>query len=364
MIERGIMRLNKWLLWALICPIGGFAQELFEGTVIKNVQLPQIHHSSRLAADPIEHQDIALMQVHFSDTVKHRMVSRFADKPQSPTLLQIDDANPSAVDLGMDTVPVLNQGIHGSCVTFAATAAIDAILKKGDYVSQLCSLQLGRHIQSYGYVASGWEGGLGAVILAQIEAFGFMTKNNQREIGCGHLTEYPLLKNDLGQEMVLSDFHQYSESMVQNRIGWSNLVDIFQSIHDDIDGNKVLNQVKQSLIHGDRLIFGVLLADYDKGLAGAVGAHKVFNDTWVITPEIINDLKQNPQFAGHEMLIVGYDDNAIAKDENGREYRGLIKVRNSWGDRIGDQGNFYMSYDYFRALVIELQRIRQIRSRA
>ena len=50
-------------------------------------------------------------------------------------------------------------------------------------------------------------------------------------------------------------------------------------------------------------------------------------------------------------------------DENGREYQGLIKVRNSWGDRIGDQGNFYMTYDYFRALVIELQRIRQIRSR-
>ncbi len=38
---------------------------------------------------------------------------------------------PEKVELGMNGVPVLNQGMHGTCVTFAVTAAVDAALGKG-----------------------------------------------------------------------------------------------------------------------------------------------------------------------------------------------------------------------------------------
>lgn len=267
---------------------------------------------------------------------------------------------PVAIDLGMEDVPVLNQGIHGSCVVFAISAAIDALLKAGDYVSVLCNLQLGEYLQTYGYSSSGWDGGLGVSILPLYERFGFMNKSKQHEFGCGGLVDYPVLQKEHGTGMSPEDFYLHSEALSKHHIAWSNLLDTYQSIYDDVDASQVLQQVKKSLSSGDRLIFGILLADYEKGLAGAVGTHKAFNDTWVITPEIIDDLKLNPQFAGHEMLLIGYDDYAVAKDEHGRSHRGLLKVRNSWGDKIGDHGDFYVSYDYFKALVIELQRIRQL----
>lgn len=46
------------------------------------------------------------------------------------------------------------------------------------------------------------------------------------------------------------------------------------------------------------------------------------------------------QKAGHEIVIIGYDD----KQE-------LFKIRNSWGTKIGENGNYYMSYRFFNAMV-------------
>jgi C1A family cysteine protease len=40
---------------------------------------------------------------------------------------------------------------------------------------------------------------------------------------------------------------------------------------------------------------------------------------------------------GHAVLVVGYDDA-----------RGLLIVRNSWSTQWGDQGYFYMPYEYVR----------------
>jgi C1A family cysteine protease len=93
---------------------------------------------------------------------------------------------------------------------------------------------------------------------------------------------------------------------------------------------------------------------------GAVGTHNAKDDTWVLTPEIARDIYLRPQFGGHEMVITGYDDNAASVDDQGREHKGLFTLRNSWGDQFGDKGNFYMSYDYFKVLSIEVQRIRAI----
>ena len=61
------------------------------------------------------------------------------------------------------------------------------------------------------------------------------------------------------------------------------------------------------------------------------------------------------------MVLTGYDDKATAKDNNGKVYRGLFTLRNSWGPQIGDHGDFYMSYDYIKYLIIEAQRIRSLR---
>jgi hypothetical protein len=299
---------------------------------------------------------ILLLPLDLSSKTIHQMIHRL--EQTSPTKPNLRLA--MSVDLGMSDVPVFDQGVHGSCVTFAATAALDAALKKGDYISQLCSLQLGKYLQANGYTVSGWDGSIGSEVLNQLDYFGFMSKAEQRQQGCGGLHEYPSLENDTAGMMTLEDFHPYAQSLIQNRLTWASIFDARHFNESDYQVSNLINQIKEALNQGDRVVFGVVLMDYEKGLVGAVGTHKVFNDTWIITPEIIQDIKVNPQFAGHEMVLIGYDDQAIARDDHERLHQGLFKLRNSWGDKIGDQGDFYMSYDYFKAMMIEAQRIKVI----
>jgi len=330
-----------------------------EDFIINGVELKQYRPAPSQRLTTLAQQYVPVLSVALSDKLKGKINHRLGWLNQSKTIFQ---STPSSVQLGMENTPVLDQGIHGSCVVFAITAAIDAILKKGDYVSPLCSLQLGSYLQSFGYFQSGWQGSLAYSSLAQFDAFGFVNTDKQKQVGCGGLFEYPLFEKNYGQAMSLEDFHQHSESLTEYRIGWSSVLDIYQSSHEDIDMQNILTQVKTILFKGDRLIIGVLLADSDKGVAGAVGTHKDYNDTWLLTPEITQEMKQSPQYVGHALLVTGYDDNAYAKDDYGRIYRGLVTLRNSWGDKVGEHGNFYMSYDYFKTLVMEIQRIRQLNS--
>ena len=159
--------------------------------------------------------------------------------------------------------------------------------------------------------------------------------------------------------MTLEEYHQLSESMDEKKVVWSPVLDVYQMI-DNLDLSHTLLEIKTALNKGDRVPFAVLLLDLDQGMMGAVGKKGISFDSWVLTPEIAKDAKADPEFAGHEMVITGYDDNAVAKDIKGRTYKGLLTLRNSWGSKPGDQGNFYMSYEYFKLLAIEAQRIRRM----
>lgn len=267
---------------------------------------------------------------------------------------------PEQVQLGMNDVPVLNQGAHGSCVVFAVTAAIDAAINKGDYVSQVCQLSLGRYIENNGHIPSGWNGALIRNILGEIELFGFVSKNVQKSYGCAGLTEYPETGEDLLNEESITEFHKYSEKLIANKVSWSSILDIFEASIDSINEDEILLATKRALSAGDRVILGAILLDYEKGVVGAQGTYKFKNDAWVLTPEMISNINNQQEYVGHALLITGYNDKAVAIDSDGQEHRGLLTLRNSWGSNIGDNGDFYMSYDYFKALVIEAQRLRTI----
>lgn len=317
---------------------------------------PSNHYSLKASSTP---KSITLLKLELSNEVqqrfKHRLEKILHDVP-----LNIPKPLPTQVQLGMNNVPVLDQGAHGTCVTFSSTAAIDAALNKGDYISQLCQLELGRHLENNAYTVSGWDGSWVRTVLTQMDLFGLVSKEWQKTNGCGGLTEYPITGNTPNAEMTLADYHAISESMPEELLTWSSLLEPYQVILDQVDMNQTLTNVKIALNAGDRLVFGVLLLDFTQGIAGAVGTHNAHDDTWVLTPEIAADINDQAEFAGHAMIITGYDDNAIVTDAQGRQYKGLLTLRNSWSSYVGDKGDFYMTYDYFKALALEVQRIRHL----
>lgn len=321
-------------------------------TLIGNLQ-----HSLKQAAPKLSTQNqkvIQLMQVRLSDEERNRLVAAVKalslKKSLAPTA---ENALTLATkkQLGMNNVPVLDQGMHGTCVSFSLTAAMDALLAKGDYISQLCNLQLGSYLEKHGYSYSGWEGSFAITVINQMEQYGIVNKANQRKFGCGGLTEYPTYaKHDPDSFMEPAAFHNMSELVFGNYVTWS---DVFKK-NEPVN---TLNEIKQSLSSGDRLVFAVLLPRTDLGLAGAVGKYKtnLSQDSWVLTPEVLSGVEKIE--AAHEMIITGYDDNAKATDNHGVTHQGLLTLRNSWGSEYGDYGEFYMSYDYFKLLAFDLTRL-------
>jgi hypothetical protein len=274
---------------------------------------------------------------------------------------------PHAIQLGMGNVPVFDQGSYGTCVTFSTTAALDAVIGRGDYISQLCSLQLGNYLQTNGYNPSGWDGSSGATVLGQLTAFGYVNKMQQVHNGCGGLTDYPGSSFDPSPQtpttvITPDEFHTISEALDPSVVSWSAILDSYEAMSDGIDFNALVAEIKTILSKGDRITFGVLLPDTNLGVSGAVGKYKAQSDSWVLTTQIAQDAQDMSNLPGHEMIITGYDDNAVAIDKDGKKYKGLFTLRNSWSDEVGYKGNFYMSYAYFQALVIEANRIRNLKS--
>ncbi len=347
------------IMLSVLCTYQVFADDIkIIGTVSQSIKQ---NKSQSLALSPTKNSYITLLKLGLSanaiNTIEKRAERTQTNLKSTKSSLQW---MPTQIELGMNNVPVLNQGAHGSCVVFSVTEAMDAILNKGDYVSQICQLSLGRYIESNGYVPSGWNGAFIRNILSEIELFGFISKDSQKANGCAGLTEYPEFGEDLLNEASPAEFHQFSEKMLTNKIAWSSILDIFQASIDSMNEEEVLLEAKKSLLAGDRIAIGVILLDYQKGVVGAQGTYKSKYDAWVLTPEMISNINTQQDYVGHALLITGYSDKATAIDNEGRAHQGLFTLRNSWGSNIGDRGDFYMSYDYFKALVIEAQRMRHL----
>lgn len=357
------MKLLKMPLALIIISGNLYAQDIrVAGTISHTLKLPSVESATQnkrqLRSAPAKFQQIKLLKMELSAKAQANLANKARKAiARSTTSSDFTEKFPSKIQLTMNGVPVLNQGNHGSCAVFAITAAIDAVLNKGDYVSQLCQLQLGNYLAKNGYTPSGWDGSIGRIVLSQMDETGFVNKQQQMEQGCGGLTEYPLNEEDPETQITLDEFHQISEPLDSDMVSWWTLLDVFDVTTQRIDTNQTLAEVKTALGEGDRVVTGVLLLDFDLGLMGAVGKKGTTYDSWVLTPEIARDVYLRPDLGGHELVITGYDDNAVAIDDKGRAHRGLLTLRNSWGESAGDHGNFYMSYDYFKLFVIEAQRI-------
>lgn len=342
------------------------------GTVTASAVVTQ-PQSNKLNAKP-EIKEVYLMKVDLNDEQRNVIENYQAIKSFAPSQGDVDASLPTSAFVGMNDVPVLDQGRHGTCVTFANTAAVDALLGRGDYVSQLCNLTLGSYIADRGYTVSGWDGSWGPYVLNQLMNYGFVSKQNQKLKTCGGLDEYPLNnENEIGKQMSLDDFKLMSESIADldrnhTFFYWKPVLDFSMRFGIDntesYNGENVLMQVKQILARkiksGEaRITFGTLLP-YQFGSAGACAKFHAENDTWALTKDIVRH--RRTALAGHEMIIIGYDDNAYAVDGDGVKHKGLLTLRNSWSNKVGDNGNYYMSYEFFKKYVMEVQKVALIKN--
>lgn len=298
-------------------------------------------------------KDVVVMNFKLSPSEQKTL---FSYQPKKSKLNATD--LPSAISLGMNGVPVLDQGFHGSCVTFATTAAVDAVIGNGDYISQLCNLELGSYLENKSYMPSGWDGSFGPWVYDQMLRFGIVSKENQTTRSCAGVTAYPLRDfSDEGKPFAIDDFKTMSED-VSNSFYPNYYMNFFQRFDDKFSNTDqvehVLGLVKQALAKGNRLTFGTFIVLSPYCSAGACASYHAPQDTWALTKEI-----QTPPFGtgGHEMVITGYDDNAVATDSDGNKHQGLLILRNSWGEEAGDNGNYYMTYDYFKKFVGEVEEI-------
>ena len=355
------MRLSKWAIILMLASSGVIASDIkIVGTIDKSIVAPSFTSSNKFkSAD----KQVTLLKIQLSDRLQKKIQNNLTISPELKVNKFYQGA-PKSVQLGMNNVPVLDQGHHGSCAMYAVTAALDAETNNGKYTSQLCLLELGTFLEKNAHIPSGWDGYTIQTILNEISIFGLISKNQQQKNGCGGLTEYPLKDIDTSSiEMTPSEYHQLSSPLDEN-IGWSSVIDQY-TMEDNSDINQKVKAVKLALDAKNRLSFGVILADLNLGEVGAVGKFHVKNDSWLLTDKIMNDTIDyidgiNPgfQYAGHAMVITGYDDNAVAIDDLGKRHTGLFTLRNSWGKDAGDQGNYYMSYDYFAVFSMEAMRIR------
>ena len=321
-------------------------------------QAVHLNHTNHPINAQSNMKHITLLEVELSDKAQHTIYKGILRTLEHVTDFSINAASPSSKkkQLGMNNVPVLDQGQHGTCVAFAVSAAIDAELGKGDYISQLCLLQLGSYLQQQGSESSGWNGSWGKEILNRIDQFGIINLADQRNYGCGGVKEYPLFTT-LYTDMSIDEYKQYSEILSNDAFDWKVIFNRTRITSKSTTTQDAADDVKAVLDAGNRVAFGVLLPRADLGTGGAVAWHHYFSDTWVLTEDIAQELSSTSKVSSHEMVITGYDDEAVAMDITGKRHFGLFTLRNSWGSNAADWGDFYMSYDYFNALALEAYQI-------
>jgi hypothetical protein len=228
------------------------------------------------------------------------------------------------VDLGMNGVPVLDQGAHGTCVTFATTAALDAILSGRDTISQQCSLELFKGLGN-----DIWNGAYRPTEVSDpFKQYGVVTKEN-----CPR--EYPVTYCKLSKE----EYGKLIDPALSEK-----MKDVSVNYHHTIS----LPGIKKALDNNRRVLIGFLIdASSSDNVAGfnycTEDKGKCFQGgIWACEQPDSGKSRCSSSNAGHEVVIVGYDDELE-----------LFKIRNSWGDSVGDKGDYYMSYKYLEEMALD-----------
>jgi hypothetical protein len=223
--------------------------------------------------------------------------------------------------LGMGNVPVLDQGQYGTCATFSSTASIDALLQKGDFISQQCSLEL-----DLGLGQNFWNGAsYPSQIINPLKDYGVISK-----LKCPD--RYALLSVSLNTD----------ESAEILDAAASAIVKKIQLLYVSPAN---LDELKKAIDAKHRVLIGFTLdsnsAEAVRGFDIKIAGKKYTGGLWACKQSRSENhcVESN---AGHEVLVLGYDDA-----------QQLLKIRNSWNTEVGFKGEYFMTYKFFETMAID-----------
>ena len=271
------------------------------------------------------YKTISLMNLNLSDAMKAKMAAgddAAAEIDYSKKGITSFGKSKGAVDLGMNGVPVLDQGAYGTCVTFSSTAALDALIGKGDYISQQCSLELDKvdaEDDTYPNDPTGGDYWDGAYYATQV--VNPLVKQGVIQKGKCFNTTYP------SPSASLKDLAQYTA--VSNKKLLAKTQEVFHA-------SLTVDEVKAALDKGHRVLIGSVIGSMVSGFSVKVDGKQTSGGLWACKQPSSRTDYCNTQAGGHEIVVVGYDDA-----------QQLLKIRNSWGVNTGDNGDYYMTYSYF-----------------
>lgn len=227
-----------------------------------------------------------------------------------------------AVDLGMKDVPVLDQGEEGTCATFAMTGFLDAYLNRGDFISQQCTIEL-----SVALGTNSWEGTTPDKVFNSLQMYGVVDHKS-----CN--AEYPDKKANLS----IMDYI----SMTSKDVYLYSLYSMNQKPN--------LSEVKNELNAGRRVIAGFNLTESDdddptgvNGFDFKIEKQEKTGGLWACQQPGSPNYCAQREAGAHAVIFIGYDDK-----------QKLFKVRNSWGTTVGDEGDYYMTYQFFEQMAFVL----------
>ena len=215
--------------------------------------------------------------------------------------------------------PVLDQGQYGTCVTFATTSAMEAALKWCDVISQQCTLEYlaGKGINL-------WNGAsYSSEIIEPLKEAGVVSNSKCPN---AYPKSYAYLTADMYKKLV-------------DR----NVSSIQYLYYPSIS----ILDVKNAIRNGHYVTLGIGLMNTGdavsvQGYDVKVGGKKYSGGLWACKQGLSFTSYCGVPKGGHEIVVYGFDDT-----------QKLLKIRNSWSYKAGYMGDFYMTYEFFEAMVMD-----------
>jgi C1A family cysteine protease len=224
---------------------------------------------------------------------------------------------PERVDLRDGCSPIVNQGHSNTCVSVTTAKGLgEFLLKKQHRYQPLSALFIYYQARKLGHLQYpdliGVDRDNGSFVGDALKALD--------NLGVPPEADMPFFDSSASKEMVLGFVTKAPEAAAADHAKSFRLIKGYKPI-------TALSGIRRSLANGLPVPMSMLTY---ASLHGEVGPGKN-----VVT---VPDFAKDKFTGGHAVLAVGYD-----------QKRRVLIVRNSWGTKWGDQGYFYLSYDYFRA---------------